>query len=518
VTKALVVGAGPGGLSTAIALAGLGVEVTLLEAKSRVGGRMGVVGDGTYTLDTGPTILQLPQVIESIVASAGKRLSDYVELRRVEPNTRLHFWDGTSLETSADPARMEQALAAFGSDPARMRAWMAEHGEKYRVAWEKFIAYPARSVPDYFNPFRLLPAARFRPWESLATHFEKAFDDERLTYAFSYPSKYLGLHPTNCSSVFSVIPYLELAFGVWHPMGGFRALADGLARCLSDLGGTVRTSTPVRQILVEDGRATGVVLESGERLDADVVVVNADFARANLDLLAPEHRPSYSDRKIEKLSYSCSSFMVYLGLDRRLDLNHHEIYLSRHVTETTRDRLEDRTLDEDDPPFYVAHPSATDPSFAPEGHSALYILVPVPNTGHAVDWAAVQERYADEAVERLRLVGAPDVAKHVRFRKVFTAETWRDDFRVHRGAVFNLAHGWRQLGPLRPRAISSDVDGLMWVGGGTHPGSGLVTIFESARICARHVADRFGLSPSPHLTRALPAEPPRVDAPSAQAA
>jgi phytoene desaturase len=506
--RIVIVGAGPGGLTSAIALAGMGLDVTLVEAKERVGGRMNVIGDGTYTLDTGPTILQLPQVLEGILARAGRKLSDYVELRKVEPNTRLHFWDGTTLDTSTDRAAMARELLKFGpAQPENFERWMAQHRTKYALAWEKFIAHKADSALDYFNPFRLASTLPYKPWQTLATHLDEFFHDERLTYALAYPSKYLGLHPTNCSSVFSVIPYLEFAFGIWHPMGGFRALADGLARCFADLGGTLRLSSPVARIETAGGRATGVRLATGERLEADAVVVNADFAWANRHLLADEDRRTYTDEKLEKLRYSCSTFMVYLGLNTKLDLGHHEIYLSKHVTETTPERLDDTSLDFTDPPFYVAHPSATDPSFAPKGHSALYILVPCPNTANAVDWAKETDRFADLAIDRLKLVGAPDVRPHVKFKKVFNAETWRDDFRVHRGAVFNLSHNWTQLGPLRPKAKSSDVEHLYWVGGGTHPGSGLLTIFESANIVAEELADRFGLPAPPSAKERVPPVP-----------
>jgi phytoene desaturase len=504
----VVVGAGPGGLTSGIALAGMGLDVTLVEAQDRVGGRMSVVGDGTYRLDTGPTILQLPQVLEGIVARAGRRLSDYVELRKVEPNTRLHFWDGSTLDTTTDRAAMARGLEAFGPrQPANFDRWMAQHASKYRLAWEKFIAHGADSAADYFNPFRLASTLRYKPWQTLAGHLDEFFHDERLTYALAYPSKYLGLHPTNCSSVFSVIPYLEFAFGIWHPMGGFKALGEGLAHCFEDLGGRLRLGAPVARVETQNGRATGVLLKSGERIAADAVVVNADFAWANRNLLAPADRRTYTDEKLEKLRYSCSTFMVYLGLDTKLDLSHHEIYLSKHVTDTSPERLNDESLDFEDPPFYVAHPSATDPSFAPKGHSALYMLVPCPNTAHPVDWARESERFADLAIDRLRLVGAPDIRKHIKFRKVFTAETWRDDFRVHRGAVFNLSHNWLQLGPLRPKARSTDVGDLYWVGGGTHPGSGLLTIFESANIAAELLAGRFGLRAPSTAADRIPAVP-----------
>ena len=394
----VVVGAGPGGLAAAMLLAGLGVRVTLLERHAHPGGRMGRVLEGGYALDTGPTILQLPQILEQIFARAGLRMEDFVTLDKVEPNTRVHFWDGTHLDTSTDAAvnRAEWERLVPGGAKS-FDAFFATHAEKYRVAYDRFIAHDAHSALAYFNPLRLLPAARFAPWESLYTSLLRDVKDPRIVYAMSYPSKYLGLHPTTCSSVFSVIPFLELAFGVWHPRGGFRALADGMARGIERLGGTIRYGARVRRVVVKDGVARGVELEDGETIDADHVVVNADLAAAKQRMLAPEERPSHGDRAIERHAYSCSTFMLYLGLDKLYaDVPHHAIHLSKAVTRTDRDALADRTLDEDDPPFYVCNPCVTDPSGAPAGHSTLYVLVPCPNTANAVDWQTKAAPFARE--------------------------------------------------------------------------------------------------------------------------
>jgi phytoene desaturase len=498
----IVVGAGPGGLSTAMLLAGAGLRTLLLEQKHVPGGRMGRIEgrteEGTYTLDTGPTILQLPHVLEQIFARSGASFADYVTLEKVDPNTRIHFWDGSALSTWTSAEKNRAEWSRFVKDgAARFDRFFAEHTAKYRIAYDRFIAHDASSPLDYYNPLRLLPAARFAPWESLYTSLMRSVGDERLAYALSYPSKYLGLHPTTCSSVFSVIAFLELAFGVWHVRGGFRALADAMAKAFEDRGGEVRYGAGVRRVLVEEHagrRATkGVLLDDGTVLSAEHVVVNADWALAKQRLVEPEHRPSHPDRRIERAAYSCSTFMLYLGLDRRYeDVPHHAIYLSRGATRTDRDALEDRTIDEDDPPFYVCNPCVTDPSGAPAGHSTLYVLVPCPNTGHAVPWSGVRERFAQKTLERLAKVGIRDAAKHVRMMRIADAETWRDDFGVFRGAVFNLAHTWLQLGPLRPGTRDPDVENLHWVGGGTHPGSGLLTIFESANIAATNVTQAFG--------------------------
>jgi phytoene desaturase len=513
VRHVLIVGAGPGGLSAAINLAGLGLKVTVVEKDSIPGGRMKglTLGErGEYALDTGPSILQLPGVLERIFERSGKRISDYVKLVPLETNTRVHFWDGTHLDTTRNLARMEAEVARFGADkPAALRRWLAEGRVKYGIAYEKFMATPAGNL-GYYAPWRLAPTLRFKPWQTLYRHLDGYFHDDRITYALSYPSKYLGLHPTTCSSVFGVIPFLELAFGVWHVDGGFRALARGMKRCAEDLGATFRMGEPVEQVLVEYGRAAGVRLASGERLEADAVVVNADLPYAAQKLVPAEARAGsrLSDAALGRAKYSCSTFMAYYGLDRRWDaLPHHLIYLSENARRTDRDALEDRHVDVEDPPFYVCNPCVTDRSGAPEGHSTLYVLVPTPNTAQPVDWAATERTLRERIPDMLAKVGLEDVRPHIKAERYFTAETWRDDFNVFRGAVFNLSHTWLQLGPLRPRVKSPHVEGLYWVGGGTHPGSGLLTIMESANIAADYLAREAGMGPLPDWPYVPPLAP-----------
>ncbi|MBM4378091.1 MAG: phytoene desaturase [Deltaproteobacteria bacterium] len=499
----IIVGAGPGGLSAAINLAGQGFRVTVLEKEAIPGGRMRglTLGErGEYQVDTGPSIMQLPGVLESIFTRAGKRLQDYAPIVPVDPNTRIHFWDGTHLDTRRGDAEMEAEVhkLAPGKDKA-YRAWMKESREKYGVAYERFMATPADSL-GYYAPWRLLPAVKFKPWQSLYSHLDGYFGDDRLSYAFSYPSKYLGLHPTNCSSVFSVIPFLELEFGVWHVVGGFRQLARGMMKCAQDLGATFRMSTPVERVWVEGGRVRGVELPGGERLPADAVVVNADLPYAASNLIDERWREGtrLSDRALDRAKYSCSTFMLYLGLDKVYrELPHHLIYLSNAARRTDKAALEDHAADLEDPPFYVVNPTPTDPAGAPEGHSTLYVLVPTPNTHRDVDWKHVEAELTRKVPQWLAKVGMKDVASHIRAQKAFTAETWRDDFNVGRGAVFNLSHTWLQLGPLRPKVKSPDIQGLFWVGGGTHPGSGLLTIMESANIAAHHLCQQEGMDGLP---------------------
>ncbi|NOJ83496.1 phytoene desaturase family protein [Myxococcus xanthus] len=521
VRHVIVVGAGPGGLSAAINLAGQGFRVTVVEKDAVPGGRMkGLTlgASGEYAVDTGPSILQLPGVLEQIFRRAGRRLEDYVKLLPLDVNTRVHFWDGTHLDTTRHLDRMEAELAKFGPRQASaLRQWMEDGREKYGIAYEKFICTSADNL-GYYAPWRLAPTLRFKPWQTLYRQLDGFFHDDRVTYALAYPSKYLGLHPTTCSSVFSVIPFLELAFGVWHVEGGFRELSRGMMRCAQDLGATFRMGTPVEQVRVDAGRAVGVKLVGGEVLDADAVVVNADLAYAARSLIPAEAREGsrLTDAALERAKYSCSTFMAYYGLDTvYADLPHHLIYLSESARRTDRDALEDRHVDLEDPPFYVCNPGVTDPSGAPAGHSTLYVLVPTPNTGRPVDWAKTEQALRERIPAMLEKVGLKGVREHIREERYFTAETWRDDFNVFRGAVFNLSHTWLQLGPLRPKVKNRDIEGLYFVGGGTHPGSGLLTIMESANIAADYLTREAGKGPLPgwpYVPPLAPEAPPQARA------
>jgi phytoene desaturase len=487
--RVIVIGAGPGGLATALRLLGQGYQVEVFEAASQVGGRMRGLEVGAYAFDTGPSILQMPQLYDDLFASAGLSRSDYIAFTRVEPYTRVRFWDDTQLDLTTDQAQFKQQLANLRSDlPAAFDRWVARQVRMYDLGYEAYLGKPARSLLGYMRLDEIPALLSFRPWETLYQHFWNAFQDERLVYALSYPAKYLGMHPTLSASVFSMIPYLELAYGVWHPQGGFRALAQAMAQAIRDLGGTIHCDAPVQQVWIEQGQVRGVELADGNRIAADAVIVNADFAQAVQTLLPKTQQGKYTKAFFDRKQFSCSTFMLYLGLDRIYDLPHHQIYLSDHLRRRDRPFIDDSALDEINPPFYVCNPTVTDSSNAPPGHSTLYVLVPIPHTGHGVDWAEKQQSYRDFIVDRLALLGFEGIESHIVTESCHTADTWQDDYAVYLGAVFNLSHTWRQMGPMRPPIRSETVDRLYWVGGAVHPGSGLMTILEAAKNTAMFIS------------------------------
>lgn len=494
-SRVLVIGAGPGGLASAMRLSAAGYDVEIYEAAEVIGGRMRGLQLGPYGFDTGPTILQVPRIYRELFHESGLNLDDYVKFIKLNPNTRLRFWDDTYLDLTSDIADFKRQLAAMRPDlPDAFERWYIEHIRKNEVGYKPYLGTPVRSPLGYLRPDELAAAATFRPWESLYDHFWRFFKDERVVYAMSYPSKYLGMHPTRCSSIFSLIAYLEFADGIWHPEGGFRALAQGMARAARDLGVRIHLNSPVRQVIVEQGKARGIQLASGETIRADAVLVNADFGHAVRTLLPPEARGPYSDAKLNRMRFSCSTFMLYLGVDRRWDdLPHHQLYLSEHIRRQDRPFVDDSALDETDPPFYVCNSTPVDPGNAPDGHSTLYVLVPIPNTAHNIDWQARQQAYRDLILDRLHLLGFDNVRAHITAEACYTAQTWRDDYNVHLGAVFNLGHDWMQLGPFRPHIRHTGARNLYWIGGAVHPGSGLMTILEAARSAAHFIGEDIPL-------------------------
>lgn len=275
----------------------------------------------------------------------------------------------------------------------------------------------------------------------------------------------------------------------------FRALAQAIARGAKDLGVKIHLNRPVKQVCLENGQVRGVELANGDRVSTDAVVVNADFGYGIQNLIPKSARGRYTKQKLSKMQFSCSTFMLYLGIDRRYeDLPHHQIYMSENIRRRERPWIDDSALDEVDPPFYVCNPTIIDPSNAPEGHSTLFVLVPIPNTAYEVDWATKKQSYRDFIVKRMSLLGYEGVEKHIVAETCYTAMTWRDDYRVHLGSVFNLIHNWQQLGPFRPPIRSENIRNLYWIGGAVHPGSGLLTILEAARSATYFIGQDFSVT------------------------
>jgi phytoene desaturase len=300
------------------------------------------------------------------------------------------------------------------------------------------------------------------------------------------------MSPFRCPSLFTILSFLEYEYGIYHPRGGCGAVSSAMARVAAELGATIRLNEPVES-LEFDGRRPSAVISSTGRHPCDALVINADFTRAMQRLVPNSLRRRWTDEKIARKRFSCSTFMIYLGVEGREELAHHTIYLTtdyrRNLGEVERgDRLSD------DPSFYVANPCVTDSTMASEGMSALYVLVPVPHQHPGIDWNREKAGFRQRVLRQLEKIGIRDLERRIRFEETLTPAEWDERFEIHLGATFNLAHNLSQLLHLRPRNRFEDLDRVYLVGGGTHPGSGLPVIYESARISSRLVAEDLGIS------------------------
>lgn len=493
-TRVLVVGAGPGGLASAMLLAASGVKVTVIERLEDVGGRTSTFELGGFRFDLGPTFFLYPRVLREIFAAVGQDLDDHVDLVRLDPCYRLIYGEGPSIDISSNVERMERAVAALcPGDAAHVRRFLDDNRVKL-----------ARMRPCLESSFsgwkdlltlrlaRLLPLVR--PWSSLDSELRRYFSDPRVRLAFSFQSKYLGMSPFKCPSLFSILSFLEHEYGVFHPVGGCGQVTRAMAEVARGLGVEISTGEAVRELLFSGRRAIGVRTDRRE-IRADAVVINADFARAMKRLIPDRLRRRWKDRKIEKKRFSCSTFMLYLGLRGHLpELPHHTIYLSRDYHRNLADIETGHELSAD-PSFYVQNACATDPSLAPPGCSTLYMLVPVTHMHANVDWNRERSRFRELALRQLERVGLAGVETRTVAERVVTPADWDGHHEIHRGATFNLSHDLRQMLHLRPRNRFEDLDGIYLVGGGTHPGSGLPVIFESAKISTRLLLEDRGLRP-----------------------
>ncbi|MCQ8241712.1 phytoene desaturase family protein [Rhizosaccharibacter radicis] len=495
-----IIGAGPGGLAAAMLLAGAGADVTVFERHAQVGGRSGTIDantpHGRFHFDIGPTFFLYPRVLADIFSSLGRRLEDHVELIRLGTHYDLLFGDGARLSASSDIPRLQREVARLSPrDAERIPDFLADSRRKL-AAFRPVLERPFNSLLDVFRPDMLRALPLLRPQRSVDADLGHFFSDPRVRLAFSFQSKYLGMSPYRCPSLFTILAFMEYEFGIFHPRGGHGAVMRAMADVARQAGVRFRMNEPVREILTENRRATGVRTDLGETR-SDAVVLNADFLRAMTTLLPDAGRRRWRDKRVGTAKLSCSTFMLYLGVRGRLDgLAHHTVVLSREYEQNLRE-IEEGRAPPGEPSFYMQNACITDPALAPPDHSTLYVLVPVGhNRPGGTDWTdAERARYRALVMERLKRSGLPDIEERIVFEKVMTPDDWEADLDVHRGAVFNLAHNLGQMLNFRPHNRFEDVRNMYLVGGGTHPGSGLPVIFEGARISASLLAQDLGLRP-----------------------
>ncbi len=486
--RALVIGAGFGGLAAAIRLAARGYRTTVLEKLDGPGGRAGVLRKDGFVFDRGPTIVTAPHLLAELWTLCGKRMEDHVTLRPLDPFYRIRFDDGRALDYSGDPEAMRREVAKFApGDVAGFDRLFATSGEIFRIGFEGLVDKPFGS---FFDMLRVAPdLIRLQGYRSVHAVVAAHIRDEALRTAMSFHPLLIGGNPFAASSIYCLIAFLERKWGVHFAMGGTGSLVRGLADLFEGQGGTFRYGAEVASIDVAAGAATGVTLASGEKIAADIVVSNADSAWTYGRLVGAEHRRRWNDRKLARARYSNGLFVWYFGVKRRYeDVRHHTILMGPRYRELLRD-IFDRKVLADDFSLYLHRPTATDPSLAPPGCDTFYALAPVPNLQGGVDWRTAAEPYRKRIAAYLERTLLPGLADEIVVSEVTTPLDFRDRYLSHAGAGFGLEPILTQSAWFRPHNRSEDVRNLYLVGAGTHPGAGIPGVIASAKILDAMVPD-----------------------------
>ena len=488
---ALIVGSGPGGLASALLLAHSGVDVTILEKEEKVGGRTKLVHKDGFTFDRGPTFFHYPEVIEEIFKAIGRDAHKELGLMPLDPMYRLVFGAGGHIDATSNLESMTERIRELAGDKNAngFKKYVIQNRKKLEFS-KQCLQTPWTSPLNVLTKRAIRVATVLKPWSSVAGDLSKHFDDERVRLAMSFQTKYLGMSPFHAPSLFTILAFLEYEHGIFHAKGGLGSITARMGEIAEELGVKIRCSTPVESLMYEGKTVVGVRIK-GEEILADKVVINADFAHAMTTLVPDEKRKKWSNKKLEKKGYSCSTFMLYLGIDKQYDLPHHQIYASSSYEQNLEDITKHR-MTWDDPSVYVQNACMTDDSLAPEGQSTIYVLVPVPNTHDSIVWDDIKDDYRELIVKQLGKLGYDDIADHIVSETIVTPDDWSASD-VYRGAVFNLTHDLKQMLWRRPHNRFEEANNLYIVGGGTHPGSGLPTIFESARISSKLLLADLGI-------------------------
>lgn len=488
----VIVGGGPGGLCAAMLLSRYGFKVTLFDKNAEVGGRNRAIRAGDFTFDMGPTFLLMKGVLDEMFELCGKNSADYLEFVRLDPMYRLLF-DDRSIDIYSDPEKMRRELRrVFPDSPGDYDRFLLNEGKRFRALYP-CITRDYSSLKSFLSLDLIKALPKLAVQHSVFSNLGRYFQEEKMRLIFSFQSKYLGMSPWQCPALFTMLSYLEHRYGIYHVKGGLNRIAAAMADVVIEQGGAIHTDTPVKSLIVKNNTVTGVRLEDGSEILADEVVVNADFAYAMSQLVEPGILKRYSTENLKKKEYSCSTLMLYLGLDKRYDIPHHNIVFAGAYRQNVDNIFRYKTLSEDFS-FYVQNACVSDDSLAPPGKSTLYVLVPMPNNQSDIDWPTQQAQMRDRVLAALGdRLGLNDIREHIEYEKIITPQNWQADEHVYLGATFNLSHKFSQMLYWRPHNRFDELERCYLVGGGTHPGSGLPTIYESARISSGMICQKYGV-------------------------
>ncbi|WP_010052679.1 phytoene desaturase family protein [Carnobacterium maltaromaticum] len=488
--KIIVIGAGVAGLSAAVRLQKLGYEVDLYEKEEKIGGKMNQIKKDGFSFDVGPTIVMMPEIYREIFEVCGKNPDDYIPMEKVDPMLELFFEQEDSLLFSNDLIELTKILEEISEEDAQgYFAFLADIYKRYLIAKEHFITKSFRGFWDFYNPRSLWAGLRLRTFSDAYSSISKFVNDDRLRKSLAFQTLYIGVSPYQGPSLYTIIPMIELFYGVHFIKGGMYTLATALSNLFTELGGKIHCGVAVDEIVMDNKRVIGIRV-GDQIIEADAVVCGADFPYAMQNLLPNEKdRGKYTNKKIENMAYSCSCFLLYLGLDRKYSgKTLHNIYFAKDFKKNINDLFEEGILP-DDPSFYLYRPTLMDDSLAPEGKEGVYVLVPVPELSKYDDWSEeTTNNYRDKIITLIKeKTQFKDIDEHIIVEKCYTPEKFKNDFNAYYGATFGLKPILSQSNYYRPHNKFKYADNLYFCGSSTHPGAGVPIVMQSAKLAVEEL-------------------------------
>lgn len=480
--KVIVIGAGLGGLSTAIRLAAQGFSVTVLEKNDNVGGKVNFVESNGYSFDTGASLLTMPHVLRELFESANRKLEDYLDLINLEPICRYFWTDGTIFDASQDIESEIEKLEP--RDVEGFRRFIADSQRKYEVAAKTFLAHSLNDLPKLLRPKYARDLAAISSWRTLDSHVKKYFRSPKLQQIFNRFATYNGSSPYQTPATFALIPFVEFGLGAWYVRGGIYQIPKALERLAIELGVEIKTNCAVEEIVVAHRFAVGAKLKNGETLPADFVVSNADAIETYRNLIDKDLRPSFSDKKLDKIEPSCSGFVLLLGTKKKFDqLTHHNIFFSDDYR-AEFDALFKAKRPAENPTIYICATSRTDATQAPAGHENLFILINAPYTSDQTDWQKEAKPYRDLIIKKLEDFGLTHLESAIDFEQIITPADFETKYRANRGSIYGVSSNGTFSAFLRPPNQARDIRNLLFSGGATHPGGGMPLVMLSGKMAA----------------------------------
>jgi phytoene desaturase len=492
---AAVIGSGFGGLALAVRLQAAGVETTLVEKRDKPGGRAYVYEDEGFKFDGGPTIITAPHCLEELFEAGGRAMSDYVELLPVNPFYRLYWEDGYRFDYSNDVELLDEQIARKSpGDVDGYHRFVRYTEDVFREGYENLAHVP---FLDFWSMIRVAPQlVKLQAYRSVYDVVSSFVKDSHLRQVFSFHSLLVGGNPFSSSSIYTLIHQLERRWGVFFARGGTGAMVAALVRLFQELGGTLRLDCPVDEIRTRDGRVTGLAGADGWSGEFDAVASNGDVVHTYRDLLRSEPLARPATSRLLGRRYSMSLFVVYFGTKRRhTQLAHHDILFGPRYKELLHDIFNGPGL-ADDFSLYLHAPTLTDPSVAPEGGEAFYVLSPVPHLGKAkIDWEVEGPRYRDRILDYLEERYIPNLRQDLVTTRILTPLDFQQVLNSHHGSAFSLEPILTQSAFFRVHNRDDRIGGLYFAGAGTHPGAGVPGVVNSAKATAGLMLEDLGVTP-----------------------